>query len=403
MHMLSRYALLYLFFVLCVLAQTPTSPGNDLSTGAVVAIAITGSAVLAVGVILLLLLCLKRAKRQKAFNSVSPSFKRKNSDQRSSFQTVEEATAGGPTTFQPHPKQGDVSRVEDASNQDSPTLLQTQQGENQSNVSMPIQHILSKSGHKRHSLISKNEIAIEKEIGEGSYGKVYFGRWHGSPVALKYCKKKGKLDDFVKELNLMTKLPPHPNVVRLFGVSLDGSEPAIVLEYCAGGSLDALLYESNKTLSDEFKMNLIREIAAGMLHLHRYNIVHRDLAARNVLLTETGHAKISDFGMSRLLVRTDIAKTEANIGPIRWMAPESLGQQIYSKYSDVWSFGIVIYEIVAQREPHTEINPLDVGALIRDKFLTPRIPNGCPQKLQTLMTMCWNPQPEQRPDRKSVV
>jgi len=85
------------------------------------------------------------------------------------------------------------------------------------------------------------------------------------------------------------------------------------------------------------------------------------------------------------------------MGPIRWMAPESIEKQVYSKKSDVWMFGILVYEIVAQCEPHVDIEPNQVAVLIRDKKLTPNIPSGCPQILRHLMEMCWNHVPGQRP------
>jgi serine/threonine protein kinase len=153
----------------------------------------------------------------------------------------------------------------------------------------------------KYSQISLSEIAIVKELGEGSYGKVCLGKWRAARVALKFCKNKENLDEFINEMKLMIELPPHPNVVQVFGVSLDGPQPVIVMEYCAGGSLDTLLFDSNTKLSDEQKLRLVRGIAAGMLHLHEHNIVHRDLAARNILLTGSGDPKISDFGMSRIL------------------------------------------------------------------------------------------------------
>jgi predicted Ser/Thr protein kinase len=254
----------------------------------------------------------------------------------------------------------------------------------------------------KHSHISFNEIVIEKKLGSGSYGKVCLGKWNAAPVALKFCKKKGKVEDFMKEIELMIELPPHPNVVQLFGVSFDGPHPVIIMEYCAGGSLDSWLFDSEDTIPEEHKMKLIRGIAAGMLHLHKYNVVHRDLAARNILLTASGDPKISDFGMSRILKETQQGKTYNSIGPIRWMAPESLAQQTYSKKSDVWSFGIVVWEIFAQSEPHLDVDPIDVGTLIRDKFLTPEIPSDCPEKLRQLMEMCWNKDPEKRPSFEAI-
>jgi serine/threonine protein kinase len=88
-------------------------------------------------------------------------------------------------------------------------------------------------------------------------------------------------------------LPPHPNVVHVFGISVDGPQPVIILEYCGGGSLDKVLFDSRQKLSEEQKLRFVRGIAAGMLHLHKHNIVHRDLAARNILLTTSGDPKIS--------------------------------------------------------------------------------------------------------------
>jgi serine/threonine protein kinase len=250
--------------------------------------------------------------------------------------------------------------------------------------------------------VSFNEIVVEKELGEGSYGKVCLGKWRAAAVALKFCKNKGKLEEFINEMKLMIELPPHPNVVQLFGVSLDGPQPVIVMEYCARGSLDKLLFDSNAKLSDEYKMRLIRGIALGMFHLHKHNVVHRDLAARNILLTGNDEPKISDFGMSRIVEKTGEGKTKTNIGPIRWMAPESIAQQIYSPKSDVWSFGIVVYEIVARREPHTDVNPLEVGLFIRDQYLTPKIPVQCPPVLRELMQLCWQTDPNKRPSFKEI-
>jgi predicted Ser/Thr protein kinase len=246
-------------------------------------------------------------------------------------------------------------------------------------------------------LIPFTEIVIQKEIGEGSYGKVYVGHWKGNLVALKFCKKRGELEDFMKEVNLMIDLPSHPNIVLMLGVSLDGPQPVIVMEYCNGGGLDKLLVESNVKLSDEYKIRLVRGIAAGMLHLHKHNIIHRDLAARNILLTASGDPKISDFGMSRILKPTEIGKTKSNVGPVCWMAPESLAKGSYSKQSDVWMFGIVVYEIVAQTEPHKDKDMIDIAIQIQSKGLTPEIPSDCPEKLRQLMEMCWKKEPEQRP------
>jgi len=188
--------------------------------------------------------------------------------------------------------------------------------------------------------IPLNELEIGNEIGQGTYGRVCVGKWKKYRVALKFCQNRGQMEEFLREANLMITLPPHPNVVRMYGVSMDGTQPIIVMEYCGGGSLDTLLYDKDQHISDELKLRWVHEIAKGMNHLHKFNVIHRDLAARNVLLSQSNfnkaQLKISDFGLSRVLQQDIEGKTRNTFGPIRWMAPESIGRQVYSKKSDVW-------------------------------------------------------------------
>jgi serine/threonine protein kinase len=190
----------------------------------------------------------------------------------------------------------------------------------------------------------------------------------------------------------------------MFGVSWDGTQPVIVLEYCAGGSLAELLFRqrNGQTIPNEWKIELVRGIARGVMHLHKHNIVHRDLAARNILLTASGQPKISDFGTSRILDKTSERTTKSGVGAVCWMAPESIATRNYSPKSDVWSFGITVYEIVAQCEPHKNMNVLDVAVAIRDRGLTPTIPDNCPSLLREVMKMCWKKEPNERPTFETI-
>jgi len=191
--------------------------------------------------------------------------------------------------------------------------------------------------------ITYSELEFGKIIGEGTYGRVCIGKWKNYRVALKLCQNITNIDEFLAEAHIMTTIPSHPNVVRIYGVAVDGTMPIIVLEYCPGGSLDKILYDTKEQISEKQKLQWIRDVAMGMRHLHQHNIIHRDLAARNILLSvfgRSGIAKISDFGMSRVLQQTE-AITQKRIGPVCWMAPESIGQRIYSKKSDVWMFGVL--------------------------------------------------------------
>jgi predicted Ser/Thr protein kinase len=247
--------------------------------------------------------------------------------------------------------------------------------------------------------IPHSELTIIKQIGMGSYGEVYLGVWKQSHVAIKFCKRSLDIDEFLREAEVMLAIRPHPNIVQVLGVSTDGPQIALVLEFCQGGSLDTLLFDKEDDISAAQKIKLAAGIAAGIYHLHQSNIVHRDLAARNVLLTGDNQPKIADFGMSRLLqTDKDAGATKSDSGPIRWMAPESLRDKSYSTKSDVWSFGIVLFELILRTEPHINEDPLQVGAKIRDQGFTPTIPVDCPHVLKDTMESCWRFEPADRPD-----
>jgi predicted Ser/Thr protein kinase len=277
-------------------------------------------------------------------------------------------------------------------------LILWKKGKLRKNIRPISQTMMNVLATEKSFLTSVTSLKVEKELGAGSFGKVYVGKWHQTKVAMKFCNVPGKLDEFVQEASLMMKVTPHPNVVQLLAISIDGPEPVIVLEYCDEGALDILLFDTNEKILQEKQIALATGIARGMLHLHKHNLIHRDLAARNILLKQ-GEPKVSDFGMSRLLqVDATAGKTYGNIGPVRWMAPESLKNGIYSIKSDVWSFGVVLSEIAARSEPHIDQNPLDVGQLIRDRGLTPKLPNDCHPLLRDIMQKCFQVDPEDRPN-----
>ncbi len=133
-----------------------------------------------------------------------------------------------------------------------------------------------------------------------------------------------------------------------------------------------------------------------MLHLHNNNIVHRDMAARNILLSEIGEPKISDFGMSRLVTDDGGNTTKATVGPLKWMAPESIRNREYSKKSDMWSFGVTVWEIVTREEPYKGEDLMDLGLKIRDEGHSLAIPDNTEPIFKHIMESCFKKDPQER-------
>jgi predicted Ser/Thr protein kinase len=181
------------------------------------------------------------------------------------------------------------------------------------------------------------QLVFEEQLGQGGSGQVFKGKWKSTVVALKVSMTEAN-SSVISELELMMQMRPHPNVVQLFGFSIHPETDSIVLiiEYCNGGSLQAAL-ESDEISSTQ-KRQWILGVANGLAHLHSHKIVHRDLAARNIMLSHN-EPKLTDFGMSRLVEEQNLhGTTKSELGPIRWMAPESLRNKEYSTKSGKTGF-----------------------------------------------------------------
>lgn len=175
------------------------------------------------------------------------------------------------------------------------------------------------------------QIIFEEQIGQGGSGQVFKGKWKNTTVAFKVSMTEAN-STVIGELELMMQMRPHPNVVQLFGFSVHPETQSIILiiEYCDGGSLQTVLEDRSAEIPMTQKRQWMLGVAKGLAHLHSHNIVHRDVAARNVLLSHN-EPKLTDFGLSRLVEeRSTHGTTKSELGPIRWMAPESLRNKKYS-------------------------------------------------------------------------
>eukprot|EP01117_Protostelium_nocturnum_P001787 TRINITY_DN1223_c0_g1_i1.p1 TRINITY_DN1223_c0_g1~~TRINITY_DN1223_c0_g1_i1.p1 ORF type:complete len:1266 (+),score=410.12 TRINITY_DN1223_c0_g1_i1:83-3880(+) len=254
-------------------------------------------------------------------------------------------------------------------------------------------------------VIDENDLKNIERVGEGAFGVVSKADWRKLQVAVKqmnYESSMGEkeLRDFLAEVNLLHGLRSHPNVVLFIGIVIPPQTLSLVTEFCHGGSLYKYLQLHHKTTSMEQMKMWITGIALGLLHLHSEGIIHRDLAARNVLLTKNLDAKVCDFGLSRKqLSADDSGKTVSDVGPIKWMPPEAIKEQIYGPKTDVYSFGILIFEILSGEEPYQGIPPLQVAVSVSTQGIRPTLPPSVDptSSLAKLMCRCWNTDPAQRP------
>jgi len=199
--------------------------------------------------------------------------------------------------------------------------------------------------------------------------------------------------EFQQEAGILQKLRPHNNVILFLGICIE-PYPCIVTELLRGGSLYDLVQAHE--LDVDIIIKLCMDVCSGMAHLHSEQIIHRDLAIRNVLLTETGVAKISDFGMSRGL-QGSAAETLSSTGPVKWMSPESLSERKYSVYSDVWSFGVTAWEMMTRQEPFADLDPTQAAIRIARDNLTLSQPQNCPNEVWYIIIQCWSSVKEDRP------
>ncbi|XP_040823051.1 ephrin type-A receptor 5 isoform X9 [Ochotona curzoniae] len=267
--------------------------------------------------------------------------------------------------------------------------------------------------HEFAKEIEASCITIERVIGAGEFGEVCSGRLklpgkRELPVAIKtlkvgYTEKQRK--DFLGEASIMGQFD-HPNIIHLEGVVTKSKPVMIVTEYMENGSLDTFLKKNDGQFTVIQLVGMLRGIAAGMKYLSDMGYVHRDLAARNILINSNLVCKVSDFGLSRVLEDDPEAAYTTRLGgkiPIRWTAPEAIAFRKFTSASDVWSYGIVMWEVVSYGErPYWEMTNQDVIKAVEEGYRLPS-PMDCPAALYQLMLDCWQKDRNSRPKFDEIV
>ncbi|PRP89670.1 putative leucine-rich repeat receptor-like protein kinase [Planoprotostelium fungivorum] len=229
-------------------------------------------------------------------------------------------------------------------------------------------------GEAKSSITPFSEIRDMKEIGSGAFGIVYRAEWRSLDVAVKQIRAEhvtqAQLTDFMGEVALLQRLRPHPHGSDVSSRSSVSGSIVKVAQCC-----------------------VTKIIALGMYHLHQ-----EKLAARNILLSRFLEAKVSDFGLSRETQTVDTAaQTQNNIGPLKWMAPEAMRDRIYSQATDVFSFGVTVWEILTEQDPWTNLSPMEAALKVITNGERLEIPDGIEPWLDRLIRDCWEEVPSQRP------
>ncbi|XP_029931900.1 mitogen-activated protein kinase kinase kinase 11 [Myripristis murdjan] len=258
------------------------------------------------------------------------------------------------------------------------------------------------------------ELSLEEVIGVGGFGKVYRGTWRGELVAVKAARQDPDEDISVTAQNVRQEarlfaMLTHPNIIALKGVCLQEPNLCLIMEYASGGPLSRAL--AGRRIPPHVLVNWAVQIARGMLYLHSEAIVpviHRDLKSNNILLAQPIEnecmegltLKITDFGLAREWHKTTKMSTA---GTYAWMAPEVIKSSTFSKGSDVWSYGVLLWELLTGEAPYRGIDGLAVAYGVAVNKLTLPIPSTCPEPFAHLMSECWDQDPHHRPNFGSIL
>ncbi|XP_004539804.1 insulin-like growth factor 1b receptor [Maylandia zebra] len=270
--------------------------------------------------------------------------------------------------------------------------------------------------------VAREKITLSRELGQGSFGMVYEGIAKGvvkdepeTRVAIKTVNESASMRErieFLNEASVMKEFNCH-HVVRLLGVVSQGQPTLVIMELMTRGDLKSYLRSlrpkeqqwSSLSLPPLKKMlQMAGQIADGMAYLNANKFVHRDLAARNCMVAEDFTVKIGDFGMTRDIYETDYyRKGGKGLLPVRWMSPESLKDGVFTTNSDVWSFGVVLWEIATLAEqPYQGLSNEQVLRFVMEGGLLEK-PQNCPDMLFELMRMCWQYNPKMRPSFVEII
>ncbi|XP_012618445.2 fibroblast growth factor receptor 1 isoform X7 [Microcebus murinus] len=279
--------------------------------------------------------------------------------------------------------------------------------------------------------LPRDRLVLGKPLGEGCFGQVVLAEAIGldkdkpnrvTKVAVKMLKSDATekdLSDLISEMEMMKMIGKHKNIINLLGACTQDGPLYVIVEYASKGNLREYLqarrppgleycynpsHSPEEQLSSKDLVSCAYQVARGMEYLASKKCIHRDLAARNVLVTEDNVMKIADFGLARDIHHIDYYKKTTNGRlPVKWMAPEALFDRIYTHQSDVWSFGVLLWEIFTLGgSPYPGVPVEELFKLLKEGHRMDK-PSNCTNELYMMMRDCWHAVPSQRPTFKQLV
>ncbi|KAI9101600.1 hypothetical protein K1719_023844 [Acacia pycnantha] len=245
------------------------------------------------------------------------------------------------------------------------------------------------------------EMVLGERIGLGSYGEVHHGEWRGTEVAVKRFLDQDisgeSLEEFKSEVQIMKRLR-HPNVVLFMGAVIRPPNLSIVTEFLPRGSLYRLIHRPNSQLDERRRLRMALDAARGMNYLHTCSpmIVHRDLKSPNLLVDKNWVVKVCDFGLSRMKHSTFLS-SRSTAGTAEWMAPEVLRNEPSNEKCDVYSFGVILWELLTLQQPWGGMNPMQVVGAVGFQHRRLDIPDNMDPAVADIIRKCWQTDPKLRP------
>ncbi|KAM9226721.1 tyrosine-protein kinase ITK/TSK [Leptosomus discolor] len=247
-------------------------------------------------------------------------------------------------------------------------------------------------------VINPSELTRVQEIGSGQFGVVYLGYLlEKTKVAIKTIREGAMSEeDFIEEAKVLMKLS-HPKLVQLYGVCFENTPICLVFEFMENGCLSDYLRSQRGSFSKETLLGMCQDVCEGMAYLEQNSVIHRDLAARNCLVGESHVVKVSDFGMSRIVLDDQYTSSTGTKFPVKWSAPEVFSYSNYSTKSDVWSFGVLMWEVFSEGKiPYENRTNGEVVEEISAGFRLYK-PKLASKAIYEVMSHCWRMRKDDRP------